>query len=71
MHDGGIPIWFFIGLTLLVNGVIITGAGLWDWIHPAMNPVVLYQLHANLWWGVVLTLVGAFYCYKFAPRRHF
>jgi hypothetical protein len=70
MHDGGIPIWFFIGLTLLLNGVIITGAGLWDWIHPAMNPVVLYQLHANLWWGVVLTLVGAFYCYKFAPRRH-
>ena len=70
MHDGGIPIWFFIGLTLLLNGVIITGAGVWDWIHPAMRPVVLYQLLANLWWGVGLTMVGAFYCYKFAPRRH-
>jgi hypothetical protein len=69
MHGSGISIWFFIGLSLLVNGVLITGAGVWEWGHPPLNPVVLFHLHANLWWGVVLAAFGALYCYKFAPGR--
>ena len=27
MHGRGISIWFFIGISLLVNGVLITAAG--------------------------------------------
>jgi len=69
MHSSGISIWFFIGLSLLVNGVLITGAGIWQWVHPPADPVVLFHLHANFWWGVVLAAFGALYCYKFAPRR--
>ena len=69
MHGSGVSIWFFIGLSLLVNGVLITGAGLWEWVHPPANPVVLFHLHAGIWWGTVLALVGALYSYKFAPRR--
>jgi hypothetical protein len=26
-------------------------------------------LHANAWWGGLLTLVGALYCYFFSPKR--
>jgi len=26
-------------------------------------------LHANVWWGAVLLVVGLIYCVKFAPRR--
>jgi hypothetical protein len=69
MHGSGISIWFFIGLSLLVNGVLITAAGIWEWMHPPSNPVVLFQLHANVWWGAVLAVFGALYCYKFAPGR--
>jgi hypothetical protein len=69
MHGRGISIWFFIGISLLVNGVLITGAGIWEWIYPPLNPVVLFDLHANLWWGMVLTIFGALYCYKFVPGR--
>lgn len=69
MHGGNVSIWFFIGLSLLVNGVLITGAGVWEWIHPPVNQVVLFDVHANLWWGAVLAVVGALYCIKFAPRR--
>jgi FtsH-binding integral membrane protein len=69
MHSGAISIWFFIGISLLVNGVLIAGAGIWEWAHPPLNQVVLFQLHANLWWGLVLAAFGALYCYKFAPRR--
>jgi len=70
MHDSGISIWFFIGLSLLVNGVLIAGAGIWEVMHPPLVPtVVLFSLHANVWWGAILAVAGAFYCYKFAPGR--
>lgn len=69
MHGSGVPIWFFIGISLLVNGVLIAGAGIWEWAHPPLNPVILFNLHANLWWGAALALFGILYCYKFAPGR--
>jgi len=70
MHGSGISIWFFIGLSLLVNGVLITGAGIWELLHPPVIPtIVLFHLHANVWWGAILTAFGVLYCYKFAPGR--
>ena len=66
---GGISIWFFVGVSLLVNGVLILGAGLWEFIHPPANPVVLFHYHANVWWGAVLLLLGIFYSLRFSPRR--
>ena len=29
-----VSIWFFIGISLLVNGVLIFGAGLYEYWHP-------------------------------------
>jgi FtsH-binding integral membrane protein len=70
MHDSGVSIWFFIGLSLLVNGILIAGAGAWDLFNPPSAPtVVLFHLHANLWWGLILAAFGALYVYKFAPQR--
>ena len=69
MRDGEISIWFFIGLSLLVNGILITGAGIWEVFRPPANPVVLYQLHASLWWGVLLLGFGLRSCIRFAPGR--
>jgi hypothetical protein len=64
-----VSIWFFIGISLLVNGFLILAAGLYELGHPPQHPVVLFQLHANIWWGGILFLVGALYCYRFAPRK--
>jgi uncharacterized membrane protein HdeD (DUF308 family) len=69
MHGHGISIWFFIGLSLLVNGILIVGAGVWEVFHPPLTRVVLYQYHASVWWGAVLLLLGLFYCIHFAPKR--
>ena len=69
MHDHGISIWFFIGLSLLVNGLLITGAGLWELIYPPVNRVVLFQYHANVWWGAILLLLGVLYCVRFSPKK--
>lgn len=65
-----ISIWFFIGFSLLVNGALITAAGVWEMVHPPEHPgVQLFYLHANLWWGALLFVIGLFYCIYFAPKR--
>jgi hypothetical protein len=64
-----ISIWFFIGISLLVNGLLICGAGIYELLHPPPNPVVLFQFHANIWWGAVLFLMGAIYCFYFLPGK--
>ncbi|MBZ5663438.1 MAG: hypothetical protein LAO30_02440 [Acidobacteriia bacterium] len=70
MKSGGsLSIWFFIGLSLLVNGALICGTGIYELVHPPENQVVLYSLHAPIWWGGVLLLLGAFFCYRFSPSR--
>jgi hypothetical protein len=65
---GLISIWFFIGVLLLVYGVIIFAAGVYHLYVPPEHPVVLARLHAPVWWGAFLTLVGAFYTYRFFPK---
>jgi hypothetical protein len=52
-----------------VNGVLILGAGIWELMYPPANPVVLFRLHANVWWGAVLLVLGILYSLKFSPRR--
>jgi FtsH-binding integral membrane protein len=66
--EGGLSIWFFIGISLLVNGVLITAAGVWEVLHPPENPVVLFHLHANVWWGAILLVIGLGYCLRFSPK---
>ncbi|HEX6881053.1 MAG TPA: hypothetical protein VF135_11860 [Terriglobales bacterium] len=64
-----ISIWFFIGISLLVNGLLVLGAGIYELVYPPANPVVLFHLHANIWWGAVLLVCGLVYVVKFAPSR--
>ncbi len=65
-----ISIWFFIGISLAVNGALILAAGIYQLISPPANPsVVLFNLHANVWWGALLLVVGLLYSLRFAPKR--
>jgi hypothetical protein len=66
-----ISIWFFIGVSLAVNGALILAAGIYQLVNPPVDPsVVLFNLHAGVWWGAVLLAIGLIYCIRFAPRRH-
>jgi hypothetical protein len=62
-----ISIWFFTGVLLLAYGLMILGAGIYGLSNPP--GVVLADLHIDIWWGAMLTLGGAFYCWKFAPGK--
>lgn len=66
-HHRMLPVWFFIGVLLLVYGVIILVTSL-NYLHRPNN-VVLANYHAGIWGGVVLILLGGVYTLKFWPRR--
>jgi hypothetical protein len=64
-----ISIWFFIGLLLLAYGVLIAGSGIYELFVPPAHPVVMADLHAPIWWGALLLVIGAVYSIRFAPKR--
>jgi hypothetical protein len=64
-----LSIWLVVGASLLVNGVLILGAGLYELVYPPVHKVVLYEYHASIWWGAILAVIGAIYTYRFAPRK--
>ena len=62
-----VPIWFFIGSLLLVYGLLILGYGLFG---PSERHVALAYLHADIWWGAVLVVLGGIYVIRFRPGRN-
>jgi hypothetical protein len=64
-----ISIWFFIGVLLTVYGVMILGYGLWELISGTVANVVLANLHAPVWWGATMLLLGIFYSVRFRPGK--
>jgi len=67
MHKDLLPVWFFVGILLAVYGVLILVSGLAEWSHPPNT--VLSELHAPVWWGGIVTLVGVVYSAVYWPRR--
>jgi len=68
---GALSIWFFIGVCLLVNGALITGTGIYALASPPPEAgrVVLYNLHADVWWGALLFILGLLYSIRYSPAR--
>ena len=73
-----VPIWFFIGGTLLIYGLLISGYGVYALWNPtevqrnllASKPdASWFSIHPDIWWGAIMAALGAFYCYRFNPLR--
>lgn len=65
-----IDIWFFIGALLFLYGVLITGAGIYHLVNPPPQQIALAELHSDLWWGVLLLVLGSVYFIRFWPWRN-
>lgn len=70
MHSTGISIWFFIGVLLTIYGVMIFGYGLFELATGQTANVILANLHAPVWWGGLMLLLGLFYSVRFRPGRN-
>ncbi len=62
-----IPVWFFVGVILLIYGLVILASGIHEFSHPPST--VLANLHPAIWWGALLTVIGGTYVYLFMPRK--
>ena len=62
-------IWFVIGLLLNLYGLMILGAGIYNYFIPPAQSVVMSHLHAPIWWGALLILMGIFYTVRFYPKK--
>lgn len=72
MKSGGsLSIWFFVGISLAVNGAVIFSRGIYELLYPPPPElqVVLSNLHANIWWGAVMLIVGLVFSIRFSPAR--
>ena len=54
-----LPIWFFVGIILLVYGVIVGISALF----PTVHKTVLQELRPGLWWGAMMAVAGAIFLY--------
>jgi hypothetical protein len=67
----GISIWFFIGTLLLIYGVIITGANLYEAAAPSMDrQIILKEINFGIWWGILLVIIGSVYFFHFRPWKN-
>jgi hypothetical protein len=67
-----LSIWFFCGILTLGYGIVLIAQALLEHFriwgqHPANT--VLARLHPTFWWGFGLFLFGAFYTFRFRPRK--
>jgi len=67
--SAALSIWFFVGILTLAYGVVLVGTGVYEFWHPLGAAIVLSDLHATLWWGILMTLFGGFYTIRFRPGK--
>ncbi|MGA2982520.1 MAG: hypothetical protein ABSG32_01825 [Terriglobia bacterium] len=66
-HHHMIPVWFFVGVILLIYGIIIFATGIYEFSSPP--PTVLANTHPAVWWGALLTVIGGIYVYLYMPKK--
>ncbi|PKL82306.1 MAG: hypothetical protein CVV24_10805 [Ignavibacteriae bacterium HGW-Ignavibacteriae-3] len=52
------PIWYFVGLILIVMGGIIFLSGIYQFIDPPETKTVLAETHPAIWWGAIMFVFG-------------
>jgi len=67
--EQSLSIWFFVGVLMLSCGGIIFAQGIYEFWHPLPSSIILSNLHPAFWWGLLMTLFGAFYTIRFRPGK--
>jgi hypothetical protein len=58
------PIWYFVGLILLVIGAILLITGIYLLVSPSETQPVLGELYPNIWWGALMVIIGFVFVMK-------
>jgi len=69
--EHGLSIWFFVGGILTIYGIIILIANIPAFSSPATTThIILERLHAGLWWGILLIVLGVLFLFLHWPGKH-
>jgi hypothetical protein len=52
------PIWYFVGIMLLLMGGLVLISGLYQLANPPEGKTVLAETHPSIWWGAVMVTGG-------------
>jgi hypothetical protein len=52
------PIWYFVGLILLVIGSLVFCSGIYQYFNPPLIKTVLADTRPNIWWGSLMIIFG-------------
>jgi hypothetical protein len=52
------PIWYFVGLILIVIGGIVILSGIYQIVDPPAVKTVLAETNPSVWWGALMVAVG-------------
>ena len=58
------PIWYFVGIILMVMGGIITLTGIYHLFSPPTDKTVLGYTHPDIWWGALMVIFGSIMFFK-------
>ncbi len=58
------PIWYFVGLILMVIGGIIVLTGIYHLFFPPAIETVLGNTHPDIWWGALMVIFGGIMFFK-------
>lgn len=53
------PIWYFVGLILVVTGALIFATGIYHLLNPPAVKTVLAETHPGIWWGALMVVFGS------------
>jgi hypothetical protein len=70
MRSANLSIWFFIGVMLTIYGAMILGYGISELVSGHTANVILANLHAPVWWGGFMLVIGLVYGIHFRPGRN-
>ena len=65
-NSSQLSVWLYIGALLLIYGILLLGAGVYQLWHPPRT--VLAHYHPTLWGGSALLLLGTVYVAVYWPR---
>lgn len=63
-----ISVWFWVGIMMLIYGVLITGAGIYYFYSPPKDYLAKWT-NPNLWWGFVMLITGILFLYLGRKKR--
>jgi hypothetical protein len=58
------PIWYFVGLILIVIGGIVILSGIYQIVDPPAVKTVLAETNPSIWWGALMTAFGSVLFWK-------